>query len=411
MLTDFGIAKVLETEEATLTGTGLGVGTPEYMAPEQWQGKTSEATDQYALGVVFYELITGRKPYSADTPAAIILMQATEPLAPPSGLVQGIPENVEKVLYKSLARNPEDRYESIGTLAEILRKLLANTEAEEQGSSRHATQPFQSIPSGNVESTSEGITYDILESTSVEEIPKPLTSNKNEKKGGYSWMGWAFFVSILLILITLVFDFRSISINRSTGDERESISLVTETEEPTVTPTKTATIMPTANPTEEYWNLSVLFDEIYQSGHNHKWTENDKWTLDQQKDLWSRIDEKVLNEVEKIVTDMNTNYRDDFSEAYIGYKPQEVIGNEGLEITLGMVLWGFGSIDDNGHLVGRTGESWDLIYQFPSIEDFKNQILITYDYDIAEAFPYESSDAVDVLEVVKSNFIAFWLTQ
>jgi hypothetical protein len=76
-----------------------------------------------------------------------------------------------------------------------------------------------------------------------------------------------------------------------------------------------------------------------------------------------------------------------------------------------MVLWGFGSIDDNGHLVGRTGESWDLIYQFPSIEDFKNQILITYDYDIAEAFPYESSDAVDVLEVVKSNFIAFWLTQ
>jgi len=80
ILTDFGIAKVLETDEATLTGTGLGVGTPEYMAPEQWQGKTSPATDQYALGVVLYELITGKKPYQADTPAAVAILQATEPL-------------------------------------------------------------------------------------------------------------------------------------------------------------------------------------------------------------------------------------------------------------------------------------------------------------------------------------------
>ena len=52
MLTDFGIAKLLELNEETLTGTGLGVGTPEYMAPEQWQGRACEATDQYALGVV-----------------------------------------------------------------------------------------------------------------------------------------------------------------------------------------------------------------------------------------------------------------------------------------------------------------------------------------------------------------------
>ena len=96
ILTDFGIAKVLETDEVTLTGTGLGVGTPEYMAPEQWQGKTSAATDQYALGVVLYELITGCKPYSADTPAAVAIMQATEPLSPPSKLVTGIPESVEK---------------------------------------------------------------------------------------------------------------------------------------------------------------------------------------------------------------------------------------------------------------------------------------------------------------------------
>jgi serine/threonine protein kinase len=72
MLSDFGIAKILESDEtATLTGTGVGVGTPEYMAPEQWTGHAGLQSDIYSLGVVFYELITGRKPYVADTPAAI----------------------------------------------------------------------------------------------------------------------------------------------------------------------------------------------------------------------------------------------------------------------------------------------------------------------------------------------------
>jgi eukaryotic-like serine/threonine-protein kinase len=131
VLTDFGIAKILETDEATLTGTGLGVGTPEYMAPEQWQGKAMPATDQYALGVVLYELITGQKPYSADTPAAIILMQATEPLRAPSQLVVGIPEGLEKVLYKALARNPQDRYEDMAAFQGALGAVLDESEALE----------------------------------------------------------------------------------------------------------------------------------------------------------------------------------------------------------------------------------------------------------------------------------------
>ena len=127
LLTDFGIAKILETDEATLTGTGLGVGTPAYMAPEQWRGKTSEATDQYALGVVLYELLTGKKPYTADTPAAVAIMQATEPLPQPSQIVNHIPEKIEKALYKTLARNPLDRYESMIALKKTLDDLITGT--------------------------------------------------------------------------------------------------------------------------------------------------------------------------------------------------------------------------------------------------------------------------------------------
>ncbi len=129
MLTDFGIAKILlDTEEtADLTGTGMGIGTPEYMAPEQWTGKSSPLSDQYALGVVLYEMLTGRKPYSADTPAAILLKQATEPLPRPGAFARDLPEKVEKLLLKALAKNPEDRYPSMGQFAAALESSLAGS--------------------------------------------------------------------------------------------------------------------------------------------------------------------------------------------------------------------------------------------------------------------------------------------
>ncbi|MBG0785453.1 MAG: protein kinase [Anaerolineaceae bacterium] len=124
VLTDFGIAKILNKEAVTLTGTGLGVGTPEYMAPEQWQGKVTKASDQYALGVVLYELITGRKPYTAETPLAVALIQASEPLTPPGNIVEDIPKEIEYLLFKLLAKNPEDRYLDMDHLLIELENLL-----------------------------------------------------------------------------------------------------------------------------------------------------------------------------------------------------------------------------------------------------------------------------------------------
>ena len=132
MLTDFGIAKVLDIEETMeLTGTSAAVGTPEYMAPEQATAKTADhRADIYALGIVLYEMITGRKPYSADTPMAVLIMHARDPLPRPSNFVSGIPNAVEKVLIKALAKSPDDRYHSMAEMVSALEGLFGGKRKE-----------------------------------------------------------------------------------------------------------------------------------------------------------------------------------------------------------------------------------------------------------------------------------------
>ena len=124
MLTDFGVAKVVE-EEAThdLTGSGVGVGTPEYMAPEQTGRNFDQRVDIYALGIVFYELVTGRRPYEGDTPLAVLLKQVNEPLPRPRQFVLDLPVAVEKVIIKALAKKPEDRYRNMDEFATAMERL------------------------------------------------------------------------------------------------------------------------------------------------------------------------------------------------------------------------------------------------------------------------------------------------
>jgi serine/threonine-protein kinase len=254
ILTDFGIAKILETDEATLTGTGMGVGTPEYMAPEQWQGKTSAATDQYALGVVLYELITGRKPYTADTPAAVAILQATEPLAPPSKLVRGVPEAVEKVLYKALARDQQDRYENMEEFGLALRGLLAEADDDAElilrQKERRKPEP---APVPHVSEASESVTWDALDATPVEE-PGPALQGK---RGLPKWAPWAGIGILGLAIIGLAIGIGGNPVDMSKGGEGPLAMLATETATETITPTvtktttptKTATLTPTPEPT------------------------------------------------------------------------------------------------------------------------------------------------------------------
>jgi tRNA A-37 threonylcarbamoyl transferase component Bud32 len=129
MLTDFGLVKIfVDKGETNLTASGMGLGTPDYMAPEQWTGEATAQSDLYSLGVVLYEMITGHRPYSSDTPAGILLKQVNEPLPLPSQYVSDLPQNVESALLKALASKPDDRYPDMRSFANELQDLLEGRE-------------------------------------------------------------------------------------------------------------------------------------------------------------------------------------------------------------------------------------------------------------------------------------------
>ena len=120
VLTDFGIARV--GQESGITAPGFALGTPEYLAPEQAEaGKPVDyRADLYALGVVLFEMLTGRVPFSADRPEAVLHAHIFTPPPAPSGLDPALPEAVSQVLLKALAKDPNERYQSGAALVAAL---------------------------------------------------------------------------------------------------------------------------------------------------------------------------------------------------------------------------------------------------------------------------------------------------
>ena len=114
ILSDFGLAKMIGSQPR-LTVSGATVGTPEYMAPEQGEGAViGPAADQYALGVVAYEMLTGRVPFTAETPLAVLISHMHKPLPLPRSINPALSESVEFTLLKALAKVPGDRFPVLG---------------------------------------------------------------------------------------------------------------------------------------------------------------------------------------------------------------------------------------------------------------------------------------------------------
>ena len=152
---DFGIAKLLDSSEgalATATRTGMILGTPVYMAPEQAAGaiqKIGPATDVYAMAVVIYHMLCGRPPFLADSQIEILMQHLKTP-PPRLTLRPGeVTESLDAVLRRALAKEPQDRYASMEEFLEAFRGAVARSEREKgAGRSRGAVTGTATQPSG-----------------------------------------------------------------------------------------------------------------------------------------------------------------------------------------------------------------------------------------------------------------------
>ncbi len=189
-VTDFGIARAVTSSTVTTTSNVLG--SVHYFSPEQARGGyTDEKSDIYSLGIVMYEMVTGKLPYDGDSPISVALKHIQTEITAPTKIDSTIPLNLEAIILKCVEKRQSDRYNNIAELIHDLKgiknfKVLPNTENEVDSATRI-------IPA-----------LDIEEEEDLKKI-KPVKTKKNEKKskGG----GFVVFLGIALafLLVTSMF--------------------------------------------------------------------------------------------------------------------------------------------------------------------------------------------------------------
>lgn len=137
---DLGLA--LPREATRVTADGMVIGTPAYLSPEQAQGHTLDhRTDIYSMGVVLYEMATGHLPFDADEIPALLLQQVKQPPPPPRLIAPDLPVELERVILKTLEKNPVRRYQSAEALAAALDAVIVGEAPAPAPSQEDATQP------------------------------------------------------------------------------------------------------------------------------------------------------------------------------------------------------------------------------------------------------------------------------
>jgi len=153
-ITDFGLAKWKGA--TTLTQTGARMGTAYYMSPEQVEGKkVDHRTDIFSLGVILYELFAGRKPFEGDTETAIFYDLVNTHPHPLARYARNLPEGLERIVFKCLAKKPEERYQSVADLVADLKTLRKASEI--QNVPIHLTRPNRTRKKWTLVSAAAGI--------------------------------------------------------------------------------------------------------------------------------------------------------------------------------------------------------------------------------------------------------------
>ena len=220
-LADFGLARIAQSGESTLSSDMI-MGTPQYISPEQAMGKADldQRTDLYSFGVMLYEMVVGRVPFNADTPFSIIHDHIYSPLPLPRTVNPAVPESVERVLLKALAKERDDRFGDAKQLVDAFKEAWSAAGVQMQGSDVSVLQVVFGVPVEVAEATqtasapvpaetriasgSEKTTGVEKKSEKAEAVP---TSKK--KRLPWMWVGAALIIILCLGGLVVVRNFRN----------------------------------------------------------------------------------------------------------------------------------------------------------------------------------------------------------
>jgi len=249
-LTDFGIAKLLESASPRLTQTDAIMGTPAYISPEQARAQSVDRrSDIYSLGIILYEMVTGRVPFIADTPLAVILKHISDPLPLPSIVKSDIPESIENVILKALAKDPADRYDTAAEFLAAWKRAL-----EERDTIRSVPERLP-IPASRPEipTPAPGASVGQTQSKSVADTrqgaPASITSTSSKTGRPTGWVIGCLAGACLLFSVAgigiFVFNWQGLSALSPATDTPSPTRTDTPLPSPTDTPLPTETLMPT----------------------------------------------------------------------------------------------------------------------------------------------------------------------
>ncbi len=187
---DFGIARALSDNAATVTQTAAVIGTAQYLSPEQARGEAVDArSDVYSTGCLLYELLTGKPPFQGDSPVAVAYQHVRENAPAPSTVNPAVPPALDSIVMKALAKNPLNRYQSAAEMREDLQRALADRPVQAEAVLTDAER-----------------TQIIAASNAVPPTQRPIVNTTDDYDDGSQHKGawiWAAVVVALLLVIGL----------------------------------------------------------------------------------------------------------------------------------------------------------------------------------------------------------------
>jgi serine/threonine protein kinase len=245
---DFGLAKSTNQDNTNLTGTGLIVGTPHYMAPEQCEGEeTDRRADIYSLGVTLYAMILGVPPYQAKSTMAILHKHVYDPVPDPRDIDPEIPEDVALVIMKAMAKNKEDRYQTAQKFLDDMDKI--NLEDETLADEDLQSDSFQDVGSSTLALQQAALEIGVVEieenTAAIKYSRRSDADEEEEEEEGdtATLLLMALVVAAAVVILICIFIFRE-NFQRIFKGETKPATTIEKTQIPATTVKVATTVLP-----------------------------------------------------------------------------------------------------------------------------------------------------------------------